>query len=145
MVKLVEQTLAELRDQIDQSGLLLKSNYPIQPLFIYSDGKKMYRVLQNIIDNCLKYSLQGTRVFVEVAQQQQRACVTIKNTANYEMDFTAEDIMARFSRGDQSRTGDGSGLGLSIAESFTHSCGGEFELTIDGDLFKVEICFPIHA
>ncbi len=71
------------------------------------------------------------------------AKVSIKNIAGYEMTFTEEEVLQRFARGDQSRTSEGSGLGLSIAESFTHVCGGKFELVIDGDLFKVNVSFPV--
>jgi signal transduction histidine kinase len=135
--KLLEQTLADMEDDITKSGLPLKLKLPEQPVMIHSDGKKLYRVLQNVLDNALKYSLQGTRIHVELDVRDNKVALTVKNTANYEMDFTSEEILQRFYRGDKSRSTDGSGLGLSIAESFTRVCGGQFRVEIDGDLFKV--------
>jgi signal transduction histidine kinase len=141
--KLIEQTLADMEDEIEKSGLQIKKKLPENSLNIYSDGKKLYRVFQNVIDNALKYSLEGTRVYVELEEIDGKAVAKIKNTAGYEMDFTAEEILQRFSRGDKSRTTEGSGLGLSIAESFTNVCGGKFKVEIDGDLFKVQISFKL--
>lgn len=141
--KLIEQTLADMEDEIEKSNLQIKTKLPENSLNIYSDGKKLYRVFQNVIDNALKYALPGTRVYVELEEIDGKAVAKIKNTAGYEMDFTAEEILQRFSRGDKSRTTEGSGLGLSIAESFTNVCGGKFKVEIDGDLFKVQISFNL--
>jgi signal transduction histidine kinase len=141
--KLIEQTLADMGDEIEKSGLHFKTKLPDKPVNIMADGKKIYRVIQNIIDNALKYSLVGTRVFVELEESDGKIYVTVKNTAAYEMNFTAEEILQRFNRGDQARTTEGSGLGLSIAESFTNVCGGSFKVDVDGDLFKVTIGFRI--
>ncbi|HEX2944373.1 MAG TPA: HAMP domain-containing sensor histidine kinase [Clostridia bacterium] len=141
--KLVEQTLADMNSDIERSGLALRTKLPEASLNITADGKKLYRVFQNVLDNALKYSLQGTRVYVELENKNGTAVATVKNTAGYEMDFTVDEIMQRFSRGDKSRTTEGSGLGLSIAESFTQVCGGDFKVEIDGDLFKVTIRFKL--
>jgi signal transduction histidine kinase len=130
-----------MEDDIEKSGLQIKTKFPENPVNIVSDGKKLYRVFQNILDNALKYSLKGTRIYVELEEQNGKAIATVKNTADYEMDFTANEILQRFNRGDQSRTTEGSGLGLSIAESFTKVCGGDFKVDIDGDMFKVIITF----
>ena len=139
--KLIEQTLGDMEDEIESSGLQIKTRLPEEPVYIISDGKKLYRVFQNLIDNALKYSLKGTRVYIELEEVDGKAVTTIKNVAGYEMDFTAEEILQRFTRGDKSRSTEGSGLGLSIAESFTKVCGGSFKLDIDGDLFKVTMKF----
>lgn len=139
--KLLEQTLANLDDDIQKAGFAFKIKLPEQPVYIESDGKKLYRVLQNVLDNALKYSLQGSRIHVEMVSTPQGVIVDIKNTANYEMDFSEEEILQRFFRGDKSRATEGSGLGLSIAESFTNVCGGKFTVSIDGDLFKVRMTF----
>lgn len=139
--KLIEQTIGDMQDTIESSGLTIKTKLPETPVNIRSDGKKLYRVFQNILDNALKYSLQGTRIYVDLEEIEGKAIATIKNTASYEMDFSAEDILQRFNRGDKSRTTEGSGLGLSIAESFTKVSGGDFKVDIDGDLFKVIISF----
>ena len=141
--KLIEQTLGDMEDDIEKSGLRIKTTLTETPVYIYSDGKKLYRVFQNIIANALKYSLGGTRVFIDMEIQNNHVNVSVKNTASYDMDFTAEDILQRFTRGDESRTTEGSGLGLSIAESFTWACGGKFKVEIDGDQFKVRLEFPV--
>ncbi len=101
----------------------------------------MYRVLQNLISNALKYSLQGSRIFIDLVENKGEATIVIKNTANYEMDFTADEILQRFTRGDRSRSTEGSGLGLSIAKGFTEACGGRFSIGIDGDQFSVQVSF----
>ncbi|TAH72819.1 MAG: HAMP domain-containing histidine kinase [Anaerolineaceae bacterium] len=141
--KLIEQTLGDMEDEIDRSDIRIRTLLSEVPVHIYSDGKKLYRVFQNIIGNALKYSLQGTRVFIDMVAENNIVSVTIKNTASYDMDFTAEEVLQRFSRGDESRTTEGSGLGLSIAESFTWACGGKFKVEIDGDQFKVKLEFPM--
>ena len=139
---LMEQTLADMKEPIEGSGHAIKVNLGQETVNIFSDGKKLYRVFQNIIDNALKYSLAGSRIFIDLKSSEDKVTVTVKNTAGYEMNFTEEEILQRFARGDESRTGEGSGLGLSIAESFTQSCGGTFKLDIDGDQFKVNVEFP---
>lgn len=139
---LIEQTLADMKEPIEGSGHGIKVNLGQETVNIFSDGKKLYRVFQNIIDNALKYSLSGSRIFIDLESGAGKVAVSVKNTAGYEMNFTEDEILQRFTRGDESRTGEGSGLGLSIAESFTQSCGGTFKLDIDGDQFKVRVEFP---
>ena len=141
--KLIEQTLGDMEDEIERSDVRIKTSLSEEPIYIYSDGKKLYRVFQNIIGNALKYSFSGTRVFIDMEVENNIVNVTVKNTASYDMDFTAEDVLQRFTRGDQARTTEGSGLGLSIAESFTWACGGKFKVDIDGDQFKVRLEFPV--
>lgn len=143
MHKLIIQTLADMEDKIDSSKYIIKTVLPDLPACVLADGKKMYRVFQNVIDNALKYSLTGTRIFIESEIVNDKINISIKNTASYEMDFTEDEILERFSRGDKSRTTDGNGLGLSIAQSFTQACGGQFKILIDGDQFKVNISFDI--
>jgi signal transduction histidine kinase len=143
MKKLIEQTLADMEDRIEASEIKIKTNLPDKSVNIRADGKKLYRVLQNIIDNALKYSMMGTRVFIDLSINKEEVVMVIKNTSGYEMNFTPEEVLQRFTRGDKSRTTEGSGLGLSIAESFTKNLGGSFSVNIDGDLFKVALSFPI--
>ena len=111
--------------------------------FILADGKRLYRVFQNIIDNALKYSLDGTRIFVKLNCADGKATAEIINTASYEMDFSETEVIERFSRGDTSRSTEGSGLGLSIAKTFTEICGGQFSVKIDGDMFKALVEFEL--
>ncbi|MPM66778.1 Adaptive-response sensory-kinase SasA [bioreactor metagenome] len=139
--KLIEQTLAELSDRMEKSGFMIKKNLPDGGAPIYGDGKKLYRVFLNLFDNALKYSMPGTRIFVAVHQDENKFTVRIQNTASYEMDFDESEIRERFVRGDKSRSTEGSGLGLSIAESFTKLCGGDFEIKTDGDQFTVILTF----
>jgi signal transduction histidine kinase len=143
LAKLIQQTVADMEEQITASGLTFRIKIPDQPVLIKSDGNKLRRVWENLISNVLKYSLPGSRVFIDLTTSYGEAIATIKNTANYEMDFGPDDILQRFVRGDESRSTEGSGLGLSIAQSFTEVCGGRFSITIDGDLFKVELGFSL--
>lgn len=141
--KLMEQTLEDMNDQIRESGFKVKFQCDAEHTKFKGDVNRMYRVVQNILENALKYSLKGTRIFATISNQGSRVCLTVQNTSGYEMDFTEEEIMERFYRGEKSRTSEGNGLGLSIADSFTANCGGEFKIEIDGDQFKAMILFPI--
>ena len=141
--RLIQQTMGDLSDEIEKSGLEFKMQLSDDAVMIHSDGKKLYRVFMNLLSNALQYALTGTRVYVTMEVLDGTAKVSIKNIAGYEMTFTEEEVLQRFTRGDQARTSEGSGLGLSIAESFTHVCGGKFKLVIDGDLFKVNVSFPV--
>lgn len=142
LCKLIVQTLADMDDRVNASGMTIKTKLPSAPVIIRSDGKKLYRVFQNLIDNALKYSLKGTRIFIEAEITDGLVKASVKNTSAYELDFTADEIKERFTRGDKSRSTEGSGLGLSIAESFTAVCGGSFNVVIDGDQFRTEVVFP---
>jgi signal transduction histidine kinase len=141
--KLIQQTLGEMSDIIETSGIQIRTELPEEAVVITSDGNKLYRVLQNIIDNALKYSLKDTRVYVKLENNGIDDRVTVINTSAYEMSFTEEEIFRRFYRGDEARSGEGSGLGLSIAESFTRNLGGRLRVVIDSDQFKVIMEFPL--
>lgn len=140
--KLIQQTLGDVNEQVVHSGLAIRVNIPEEQIYIKSDGKKLYRVFQNLILNALKYSLVGSRVYIDLITEDKKAIVLIKNTANYEMNFDKEEILERFVRGDKARSTEGSGLGLAIAQNFTQVCGGSFNISVDGDLFKVKLSFP---
>lgn len=145
MKTLIEQILGDIEDDIERAGNKIKLKLPESSIEIVADSNRLYRVIQNVLDNALKYALNGTRIFIEMEKREGRGIVTIKNTSSYEIDFTAEEILQRFNRGDKARTADGSGLGLSIAESFTNVSGGSFKVDIDGDTFKVIISFPLAS
>lgn len=140
--KLVRQTLADMDEAVQASQLLFRVDIPDQPVTITADGGRLYRVFQNLISNALRYSLEGTRVFVSLTEADGFACVALKNISRYELDPNV-DITERFVRGDAARTTAGSGLGLSIAKSFTEACGGEFSIQIDADLFTARVTFPL--
>ncbi len=142
---LARQALAEQDKAVQESGLTVKAAIPERELPIWADGRKLSRVLENLIGNCVKYALKGTRVFLSVAEENGRAIIELKNTANYEMDFDADEITERFVRGDAARSTEGSGLGLAIAKSYTEACGGTFDVSVDGDQFKVRIGFPVYG
>lgn len=142
---LVRQALAEQDKAVQESGLTVKAAIPERELPIWADGRKLSRVLENLIGNCVKYALKGTRVFLSVAEENGQAIIELKNTANYEMDFAADEITERFVRGDAARSTEGSGLGLAIAKSYTEACGGTFDVSVDGDQFKVRIGFPVYG
>lgn len=140
--KLIEQTVAEMNDKIEGSGFAVRTRLEAEDAVILADGARMHRVWQNLIDNALKYSLPGTRIYIETVNEGERLTASIINTASYEMDFKQTDLIGRFSRGDSSRTGEGSGLGLAIANTYTEACGGSFEIAVKGDQFEARISFP---
>ena len=142
---LARPALAEQDKAVQESGLTVKAAIPERELPIWADGRKLSRVLENLIGNCVKYALKGTRVFLSVVEENGRAIIELKNTANYEMDFAADEITERFVRGDAARSTEGSGLGLAIAKSYTEACGGTFDVSVDGDQFKVRIGFPVYG
>jgi signal transduction histidine kinase len=143
--RLLEQTLADFADRIETSGLVFRARLPDGPVPVRGDGKRLYRVFQNLIDNTLKYAQQGTRVYVDLTSGTDTSAITFRNIAGYEMTFTAREVTERFVRGDASRGGDGAGLGLSIAEAFIRAQGGSFTVDVDGDLFKVTVTLPLAA
>ena len=114
---------------------------PSQPV-IQADGQLLSRVLGNLFSNICKYAMPGTRVYFESAADEKTVSITFKNISKYELNIPAEELMARFVRGDRSRHTEGSGLGLSIAQSLTELQGGAFRIEIDGDLFKAVVTFP---
>ena len=144
MKRLVEQTLGDMADQIEESGFAIRYQCEAVHTRFIGDSSRMYRVVQNVIENALKYSLKGTRIFLRITEADQNIKLEVINTASYEMNFTEEEIMERFARAEKSRTSEGNGLGLSIADSFTKNCGGEFSIRIDGDQFLVTIQFKQH-
>ncbi|MDE6851395.1 MAG: HAMP domain-containing histidine kinase, partial [Lachnospiraceae bacterium] len=145
MRKLLEQILGDMENFIQESGMTIRTTFDDPPLLFSGDNEKMYRVVQNLLENALKYSLENTRIYVDVKREEERLLLQIKNIARYEMDFNAEEITGRFVRGDRSRTTEGHGLGLAIASSFTQNMGGILNVEVDGDLFKVMLEFPASA
>ncbi|NFO04198.1 sensor histidine kinase [Clostridium botulinum] len=138
-VALIRQTIGEFENEIEKSNLRFIKNIPEGKLSIYADGKKTFRVFQNLISNILKYSMKNSRVYIEVCEEDDYISIVFKNISEYQVDFTEEEILERFKRGDSSRTTEGSGLGLSIAKSLVELQGGQFIISIDGDLFKVVV------
>lgn len=144
LVMAVRQTLGDMNDSIRHTGVPVKATMP-ESAIVQADSGKLYRVLQNILDNALRYSLVGTRIYLEVSRGDIATRLTLTNTASYEMNFAPDDVLQRFVRGDASRTTEGSGLGLSIAQSFMQNFGGGLEVGVQGDTFTVTLTFPGSA
>ncbi len=142
-VILVDQVLGDMNDNIENSGKEIRRNISAEAAPIMGDGKKLYRALQNLIDNALKYSLDGTRIYISLNCSENEAVIRVQNISSYEMNFRADEITERFVRGDESRTSEGNGLGLSIAKSYTEACGGSFKVEINGDSFTAVMSFPL--
>ncbi len=142
--KLLRQTLADMEEQIEHSSVVFRTEIPDAAVTIMADGQRLYRVFQNLFQNAIKYSLQGSRVYVALHTDGSAAVASVKNTSSRELE-KGKDFAERFARGDASRTDGGSGLGLSIAQSFTEACGGEFTWETDADLFIVKIAFQVLA
>lgn len=149
--RMVGQIFADMDDRIRESGLEFVTRLTEDSTELVSDNSYFYRICQNLMENALKYSAKGTRVFVKTyvshAEKEgrgleERLCMEITNTSAYPMDFEAEDIVERFARGDKARTGDGNGLGLAIVSTYAKALGGEFEIKIDCDQFKAVVIMP---
>lgn len=138
--KLLRQTLADMQEDIAAAPVTVKTQIPEEEMRITADGQRMYRVFQNLIQNALKYSLPGSRVYVTLKEQEGKLTASVTNTSAAELSEEI-DYTARFTRGDSSRTDGGSGLGLSIARSFTEVCGGELKIGIVADLFTASVEF----
>ncbi len=141
---LIGQALGEHDNEIHNSGLEFCVDTP-KELYISADGRKMSRVLSNLIHNILKYTMKNTRVFIAASEKDELVQVKLKNISAYPLNFKGEEITGRFVRGDESRTTEGNGLGLAIAKSYTEICNGIFEVVVDGDMFKVIIKFKKYA
>ena len=137
---LINQSLGENDSEIQKAGLALCVNTD-DNLFIMADGRKMSRVMGNLINNLVKYSMKNTRVFIDAHAEGEKAVIEFKNISAYPIDFDVNEITERFVRGDKSRSEEGNGLGLAIAKGYTEACKGSFRIVTDGDLFKVIIEF----
>jgi signal transduction histidine kinase len=142
LVEMLNQAEGEFKERFEEKGLTLISNIPDEPIVIHVDGKRMWRVIENIFNNVEKYAMPGSRVYGDLSREKQTIVYSLKNISQQPLNITAEELTERFIRGDVSRSTEGSGLGLSIAKSLTQLQGGEFRLYLDGDLFKVIIEFP---
>lgn len=141
LVYLMKQTLLELDYKIKETNLKIKTNFNKDKIIYPLDSQRTFRVFENLITNIIKYSLEGSRVYIDIFENDKDIKITLKNIAKEEIDFNSKDITERFVRGDKSRNAEGSGLGLAIAKSFVEVQGGKFDIVLDGDLFKVIIEF----
>lgn len=141
--QLLDQAIAEYLERLESQRLTVVRTLPETPVWVEADGRHLWRVIDNLLSNCAKYALEGTRVYVSVQQFADCAVLSIKNISRDALNVPAELLVERFVRGDESRTAEGSGLGLSIAQSLTELQNGRFEISIDGDLFKATVTLPL--
>ena len=143
ITQLLRQAIGEMEEKLSKANLDLKLRVPEEKTYIMADGKKLYRVLENLLSNISKYSLNNTRVYIDIIEEDDKVKLTMKNISSYELNFDPEEIMERFKRADESRNTEGSGLGLAIARDLVNAQGGRFEIDIDGDLFKSVVEFNL--
>ena len=141
IVALLEQTYTENKEVLESKNLTTIKNYANNEIKLNLDGDKTYRIFENLFTNISKYAMANSRVYLEIKETDDEVIIEFKNISATQMNFSAEEIVERFVRGDKSRHEAGSGLGLAIAKSFTEIQNGKFEIEIDGDLFKVIITF----
>ena len=138
---LLQQTVGEFEEKLNKRNIKPVLSLGEESLKILADGRHLWRVFDNIMNNICKYALEGTRAYISAEKIGNKVSITFRNVSKYELNVTADELMERFVRGDKSRNTEGSGLGLSIAKSLTELQNGEFQMKIDGDLFKVTLLF----
>lgn len=142
LVEMIKQTEGEMAEKFEARNLKMIVNLPAEPAVVHVDGRRMWRVLENIFGNAAKYAMPGTRVYADLKLEEDTVDLSLKNVSEHQLNISADELTERFIRGDLSRSSEGSGLGLSIAQSLTTMQGGTFNLYLDGDLFRVNIRFP---
>jgi signal transduction histidine kinase len=136
---LIEQLLGEMDEKISESNLIFKVSATNERIYAMADGRLLSRVMENLLSNIFKYTLKGSRVYIEISEDEDNVTINFKNISSTELNIPVNELMERFKRGDESRSSEGSGLGLAIAKSLMEVQEGSLELRIDGDLFKAEI------
>ena len=143
--ELFQQTIGEFKDRFEEKGLKIEVQMPNEGAKVKADSRYLYRVIENLFSNITKYALENSRVYIDVKEGKKNKegketlNISIKNISKEKLNISSEELMQRFVRGDRARHTEGSGLGLSIAKSLTELQGGKFDITIDGDLFKVDM------
>ena len=140
---LISQALGEFSEKLEQKDLSVVQTIVEKELFVMADGKRLWRVFDNLLSNICKYAMQGTRVYIDLKSEKDKAVIIFRNISDMPINLSQEELTERFVRGDRSRNTEGSGLGLSIAKSFTELQNGSFEINADGDLFKVKLSFNL--
>ncbi len=142
MGQLLSQALGEYEEKLESRHLTVVTTLPEGESYVFADGRHLWRVIDNLLSNCCKYAMEGTRIYMELVRGKGSVTLSVKNVSREALNIPAERLMERFVRGEESRTTEGSGLGLSIAKSLTELQGGTFELVVDGDLFKALVTLP---
>ena len=141
IVSLMKQSISELEDELREANITVRTTFPPEPVILLLDGQRTHRVFENLLVNIIKYALPGTRAYLDIDDSPSATQITLKNISASEIDVDANTLMERFVRADTARSTEGSGLGLAIAQSLVEIQGGEFNLSVDGDLFKATIIF----
>lgn len=146
LVELLNQTIGEFSDKFEQKNLIPMFRFDKNTMFIEADSRRIWRVIENLFNNIFKYALEGTRVYIDLKERTQEGQIllSILNISANPISVNTDELTERFIRGDESRTTEGSGLGLSIAKNLTEVQNGKFEIVVDGDLFKVNLIFPVY-
>ena len=134
---LMRQVYLEYEDKIEDANLIFRFRMPEEKVVLRLDSEKTYRIFENLYSNIIKYAMPGSRVYVDLDNQDKRVVIGLRNMSAVELRVHPEELTERFVRGDSSRNTEGSGLGLAIAKSFTEIQGGKMEIVVDGDLFKI--------
>ena len=142
VVALVNQGIGEVSEQISEKNFVFKLNYQEESMYVHADGKLLWRSVENILSNIFNYGLEGSRVYIDITYEVDQVLISFKNISKYELNISEDELMERFKRGDESRSSQGSGLGLSITKSLIENQNGDFKISIDGDLFKSMIYLP---
>lgn len=142
LIKLLEQTIGLLEDKLQAQELTVKRHYSAEHVVIQSDGAMLHQVFVNLVGNAIKYSPAHARIHIRVTESESDVTVRMSNVASYEMNFTPEEIVQRFARGDKARSTKGSGLGLAIAQTYTDAVGGTFHIEIDDEQFIAVVEIP---
>ncbi len=140
---LIDQAVGEFSEKLETKGLQVVQTISKEETYIMADGRRLWRVFDNLLNNIYKYALSGTRVYIDLNNDKKKAIITFRNISEQPINISGEELTERFVRGDRSRNTEGSGLGLSIAKSLTELQNGIFEVSADGDLFKVKITFDV--
>ena len=141
IVELINQAVGEFEDKFNLKGLDIVIDSNENEIYIIADSRYMYRIIENLFSNISKYALENSRVYIDLVKEDDKVYIKMKNISKEKLNIPAEELMQRFVRGDKSRTTEGSGLGISIAQNLTEIQNGKFNLIVDGDLFKVELEF----
>ena len=139
--ELIKQISGEFEDKLKEKKLDLILSMPEENAFVMADSRYLYRVVENMYSNIVKYALPSSRVYVDIISDEENIRIELKNISKEKLNISADELMERFVRGESSRNTEGSGLGLSIAQSLTELQKGKFNIYLDGDLFKVTISF----
>ncbi len=151
LLSLINQGLGEMGDRIEASDLEFRVGAEKEKYYVRADGQLLWRVVENLLNNVLKYAQEGSRVYIDLKEQNGKSGKTpnvileIKNISKTELNIDADELMERFKRGDESRSTEGSGLGLAIAKDLVRLQNGWFEIKIDGDLFKAIVMLEAYT